>query len=243
MDLETSKPAATREFYEKLFGWTVTDPDSRGYRLASLDGCLVAGLGVSRRPDRPFWSTNLLSTDLAGSVAACVERGGEVVVEPMSSGPLGDFAMIRDPVGARIGFWHPRQPSGMQIDDNPGTFVGITMVTQNPSSAIDFSVRALGWTAREAGAGGRELDLPLRARARVYRGALTREDPNWIVEFGSRDVQSDVHLAESLGAVRLPSCPPGVSIMRDPQGALFGLRMVGQQHGRGVAGTPWVAKT
>ena len=63
VDLSSSDPAASRDFYSKLFGWNVEispDPQYGGYGLAKLDGKDVAGIGPKQSAQAPTWSSRRL---------------------------------------------------------------------------------------------------------------------------------------------------------------------------------------
>ena len=56
IELSSKDPAASREFYARLFGWHVEvspDPQYGGYAMAKVDGDDVAGIGPSQSPDAP----------------------------------------------------------------------------------------------------------------------------------------------------------------------------------------------
>ena len=62
VDLSSSDPAASREFYSKLFGWNVEvnpDPQYGGYGMAKINGKDVAGIGSKMSEDAKlelgFW--------------------------------------------------------------------------------------------------------------------------------------------------------------------------------------------
>ena len=56
VDLSSSDPTGSREFYSKLFGWSVEvspDPQYGGYAIAQIGGKNVAGIGPSQQPGAP----------------------------------------------------------------------------------------------------------------------------------------------------------------------------------------------
>lgn len=114
---ETKRPAGTigwidltvpgaedvRAFYESVVGWTSTPVDMGDYSdhcMNAADGKTVAGVCHRRgtNADMPAqWMIYIVVDDLEQSLAACTERGGEVVLR--RDGKNG-FAVIRDPAGA-----------------------------------------------------------------------------------------------------------------------------------------------
>ena len=56
IELSSKDPAASRDFYSRLFGWHVEvspDPQYGGYGMAKVDGDDVAGIGPSQSPEAP----------------------------------------------------------------------------------------------------------------------------------------------------------------------------------------------
>src|SRR3954451_4086780 len=93
VDLLTSDPARSQEFYGRLFGWTVEDPgaDYGGYKNFQLHGERVAGSmrndGAAGVPD--LWSVYLATDDAEATVARASAEGGQVMVPAMDVMELG----------------------------------------------------------------------------------------------------------------------------------------------------------
>src|SRR5437588_13117214 len=98
VDLSSSDPAGSREFYSKLFGWKVeVDPDPQygGYAMAKLGGKDVAGIGPKQMAEAPSaWTVYISSPNVADSVKKVEAAGGKVIVPPMEGGPQGPMAII-----------------------------------------------------------------------------------------------------------------------------------------------------
>ena len=104
VELLTSDPARSQEFYGRLFGWTVEDPgaDYGGYKNFQLKGERVAGCmrndGEGGVPD--LWSVYLAVDDAEATAARVTEHGGQVMVPAMDVMALGRMAVVVD-VGRR----------------------------------------------------------------------------------------------------------------------------------------------
>ena len=124
VDLLTTDPERSRDFYGRLFGWTVEDPgeDYGGYVNFLSDGIHVAGCmrndGTAGVPD--LWSVYLATADAEATVARAVEHGGQVMVPAMDVMQLGRMAVVVDVGGAVIGMWQPGLHRGFGIYDEPG---------------------------------------------------------------------------------------------------------------------------
>src|SRR5579864_2708119 len=56
IDLSSTDPAGSRDYYSKLFGWQAdpeADPAAGGYAIARLGGKDVAGIGGTQDPSAP----------------------------------------------------------------------------------------------------------------------------------------------------------------------------------------------
>ena len=124
VDLLTTDPDRSRQFYGRLFGWTVEDPgeDYGGYVNFLSEGIHVAGCmrndGSAGVPD--LWSVYLATDDAEATVARAVEHGGQVMVPAMDVMTLGRMAVIVDVGGAVIGMWQPGEHRGFGIIGEPG---------------------------------------------------------------------------------------------------------------------------
>ena len=70
IDLGTPDIDASATFYSELFGWTVeeeTGPDAGGYRMCTMRGRAVAGLGPQMNPGPPFWTTYATAAAVASA--------------------------------------------------------------------------------------------------------------------------------------------------------------------------------
>ena len=125
IDLASSDPAASREFYSKVMGWQVeVNPDSQygGYALAKVGGKDVAGIGPKMMPEAPTaWSVYIGTADAADLAKKVQAAGGRVVAPPMQVGDQGRMAVFQDPSGAFIGAWQPMAMAGFATGA-PGSY-------------------------------------------------------------------------------------------------------------------------
>ena len=101
VDCGTDLDKATA-FYSALFGWSVEEmgEESGGYRMASVGGGEVAGLGPQQSPGPPFWSVYFRVDDAAKTAELVTANGGTVLFGPMEVLEAGHMAVFTDPVGA-----------------------------------------------------------------------------------------------------------------------------------------------
>jgi predicted enzyme related to lactoylglutathione lyase len=151
IDLSSSDPAASREFYAKLFGWQVEvnpDPQYGGYALAKIGGKDVAGIGLKMMPEAPTaWSVYIGTADAADLATKVQAAGGTIIAPPMQVGDQGRMAVFQDPSGAFIGAWQPMAMSGF-VTGAPGTYRWAELNSRGVEKALAFYAAVFGWVPR-----------------------------------------------------------------------------------------------
>ena len=105
-DLTVDDAEAVRDFYTDVVGWTASPVDMGAYSDFSMtppggDGA-VAGIchALGSNADIPAqWMVYFVVEDADASARVCLEKGGEILVEPRAIGGAR-FCVIKDPAGA-----------------------------------------------------------------------------------------------------------------------------------------------
>lgn len=239
VDLSSTDPAAARNFYTKLFGWTAEpekDPAAGGYALARLNGKDVAGIGGQMDPNAPSAWMVYIGTNDAAALAKKVEaEGGKVVAPPFDVLDSGRMAVFQDPAGAFIAAWEPKTMPGFAISAKPGSFAWAELNARGLEQAKPFYKKVFGWGEKVSPMGegmGDYTEFKLKDRSIAggmeMNPMVPKEVPSyWMVYFTVADVEDAHKKAVGLGAQEMvpPSPYPGgrFSILSDPQGAAFGL--------------------
>lgn len=105
IELAVSDLAASRDFYERAFGWQFNDygPTYAGIRASAGDG-EVGGLAAGGSPGPGGSLVLLYSDDLEATVAA-VEAAGGTVTEGPYDFPGGRRFLFTDNSGNVLGVW------------------------------------------------------------------------------------------------------------------------------------------
>lgn len=240
IELSTDDPAAARDFYAKLFGWSIDvaeDPQYGGYALARLDGADgdVAGITAKMMPEAPTaWGLYLETDDAAALGDAVQAAGGAVIAPAFDVGEMGRMAVFSDPSGAVISAWQAGRMRSFRTGE-AGSFGWAELNARGVDRAIAFYTSVFGWTTRTDPMGEGQPDYTsFLADGQPIAGALEMqpeipaEVPSyWMVYFNVADVDEAFTKAVGLGATELvaPSDMPGgrFAIVNDPQGAMFGL--------------------
>lgn len=238
VDLSSSDPAASREFYSKLFGWQVeVDPDPQygGYALARIGGRDVAGIGPKMMPEAPTAWMAYIGTDDADALADRVKAaGGNVIAPPMEVGDQGRMAVFQDPSGAFISAWQRKAMGGFSTD-SPNTFGWAELNARGLDKAVAFYAAVFGWVSKTSEMGeGQPPYTEFLLRGESIAGAMemnpmvpAQVPSYWMVYFEVSDVDGSFRKATEAGAQEMlaPQDFPGgrFAILTDPQGAVFGL--------------------
>lgn len=233
VDLTTRDLEAALRFYRGLFHWEAADQgeESGHYVIATRGGRNVAGLSTLQAdPGPPRWTT-YIDVDDADEVARRVEAaGGRVLAGPMDVMGEGRMAVFTDPTGAGFAVWQPQRHTGAQVVNEPGALIWNELSTSDLDGARAFYSAVFGW----AWAGSDDY-AEFQVDGRTVGAVMPRpadlpaEVPdNWLVYFGTADLDADLSTAAALGATTLlgPTEIPGTgrfAVLSDPQGAVFAL--------------------
>jgi uncharacterized protein len=238
VDLSSSDPTASREFYSKVFGWKVEvspDPQYGGYGVAKVGGKDVAGIGPKQSPEGPSAWMIYIGTHDAEDLAKKVQAaGGNVIAPTFDVGDQGRMAVFQDTAGAVISAWQPKA-MGIFESGAPNMFGWAELNSRGIEKAIPFYQTVFGWTAKksemgegappytefqlggESIAGGMEMNPMVPAEVPSY----------WMVYFNVTDVDESFKKATGVGAKEMlaPQDFPGgrFAILSDPEGAVFGI--------------------
>lgn len=116
MDLRTTDVEASREFYTRMFDWTVVDapagPDTTvplfGDARQPWGGFTALAAGDERRPQ---WVPYVPVDDVDEAVARAVALGA-TLVRPRVDLPPGSIAVVADPGGAAVALWQAAEVAG-----------------------------------------------------------------------------------------------------------------------------------
>lgn len=247
-ELGTTDPDAAQAFYEKALGWQVASAGMPGfdYRIASdRDGNGVAGLWNSSTEGGPAaWLTYTEVASADDAVARATAAGATVCKAAADIPGTGRFAVLADPQGAAFGVLQPEPmeqdlPSVRAFDqDVDGHGNWHELVTSDPQGALSFYTTLFpAWNE------GDGMDMGESGMYHIYNigslgdggvmgggvmNLLGAPAPAWKTYFGVSGTQSAIERVTEAGGTLVsgPDEVPGgahVAILRDPQGATFGV--------------------
>jgi predicted enzyme related to lactoylglutathione lyase len=239
IDLFSSDPDKSQEFYGRLFGWTAEPPNEEfgGYINFDKDGIRIAGCmkndGSTGSPD--VWSVYLATSDAQATADAAVANGGQVFVPPMAVGDLGTMLLLADAGGAAIGAWQPGEHKGFGIIAEPDTPGWFELFTRDYDATTKFYRDVFNWDAHAVadepdfryttlGEGDDALAGIMDATAFLPDGGPA----HWSIYFAVKDADAALQeIVELGGSIVVPTeaTPYGrLATAADPTGAIFKLR-------------------
>jgi predicted enzyme related to lactoylglutathione lyase len=223
---------AALSFYSQLFGWESQDmgEETGHYHMVSKGGRLVGGIGPAQDSGPPRW-TMYINVDDVDSIAKAVEAaGGRVLAAPMDVMTAGRMTVFADSTGAVASAWQAKDHAGAQLVNEPGSFTWSELHSSDVEKSKEFYSEVFGW-----GWGGAPEYAEVQVGGRSIAGLMARppglpaEAPdNWLIYFGSADLDADTQKATELGATVVvpPTAIPNMgrfSVILDPQGGSFAI--------------------
>jgi predicted enzyme related to lactoylglutathione lyase len=232
-DLGTTDADAAKAFYTGVFGWEAVDQpagEAGTYTTFKLDGRDIAALYEMGEAERgslmPHWSSYVSVEDVDTLAPTVLELGGEVLAHPFDVMQSGRMTALKDPTGATVHLWQPREQIGAGRVNDAGCMVWNELATPDPARARDFFGRLLGWTVEpeESGYGVIKNNGALNGGIRPPQDG---EPTHWLVYFTVASLDDTIKTIRETGGSVIAgpmTTPVGrVAAVRDPQGAAFAL--------------------
>ena len=237
-DLTTTDQDAAKQFYSALFGWEADDlpvGDDVVYSMMRLGGSSVAA--ISAQPDQqrdagvpPLWNSYITVDSADDALARAQELGATIHAGAFDVMDAGRMGVVQDPQGAFFMVWEPKDNIGAQLVNEPGAFTWNELASPDVDASAGFYGDLFGWTT-DAMEGGPFPYLVIKTADGRSNGGIRpqmpEEPPNWLVYFGSDEIDAAATRIEELGGSKLAgpmSIGPGrFAVVRDPQGAVFAL--------------------
>lgn len=226
----SSDTKQAQDFYTQLFGWSAEPfkPGEVDYTLISARGHNHGGFSKAMEgAPPPHWLCHVRVARLEETIERATAAGGRLAAGPFEMGEVGRMAIVADPQGAYISAYEP-QGEGPAPE---GVFVWDELGTTDADGAQRFYEEVFGWSASDMG--------PDYGGYRVFNrgdtgiaGLMTVPDesipPHWQPYVAVEDPDRTAAKAAELGGSVLaePIDVPNVgriAILRDPQGATFGI--------------------
>ncbi|HZT97065.1 MAG TPA: VOC family protein [Chloroflexota bacterium] len=243
IDVSSPDLDRTRDFYSRLLGWEAQQaagPEAGSYTMMLLDGKMAAGAMQTFSPDQhPAWSTYIRSDDAQATAQRVRDAGGEVIMGPDDVMGQGNLAVFRDPAGAFIGIWEPKEHRGVQVANQPGSFSWSELYTRDMPAAREFYGKVFGWESEDTNVGEMPYTL-FKLDGRAIAGGIDMTTmlpesvpPHWLVYFTVEDTDRAVEQVKEMGGKILAGPQPTpmgpMAVIEDPVGPSFAVIQINEQ--------------
>ncbi len=247
-ELMTTDANAAARFYGDVVGWTIAaqpPPDGQDYRMIGrsdgghLGGVLQLTAGMQAGGAHPAWLGYLHVKDVDAATKAIEADGGKTVM-PKKELPVGQIAMVTDPMGTPFYVMNPVPPA-----DKPDAVSDVfhptaaqhvrwnELASPDLSRAKAFYAKHFGFEFNEVMPMGAMGDYCFIDHGGVRLGAImsqqqASEPAAWVLYFGVPSVEKAKRAIEAGGGkvTMGPHQVPGgdwIVTAIDPQGAAFGV--------------------
>ncbi len=111
LELASTDPPKAREFYEKLFGWTLKDVELPVGTYTMIDTGQGPGGGIMKQLI-PYggsaWLAYVLVDDIEAATAQAAALGATIMKAGVEVPGFGRLSIIEDPTGAMLGLWQAK---------------------------------------------------------------------------------------------------------------------------------------
>jgi len=241
-ELATTDAKGAKEFYTSLMGWSGHDdplPSGGVYTMLIQDDGNVGAL-YQQMPEMvaagipSHWMPYVTVDDAAVTAARAKQLGGTVIKDAFDVFDIGRMAVLKDPTGAALSVWQPKQHTGTDFTDGrPGTVCWNELATNDKDKAGPFYAELFGWQL--APFEESPMSYTMFKNGEAHAGGMvemTEEwggiPPHWMVYFAVADCDGSAERAKELGGeVKVPptDIPPvgRFAVIQDPQGAVFSI--------------------
>lgn len=238
-ELNTTDPAAAKQFYGAVFGWEPVDtpagPDMvyTMLRMRGLDiGAMCEMPAAQKQQGVPaHWNLYIAVESAEAAAQKAVQLGGQQLMLH-EVGAQGRLAVLQDPQGAVLSVWQAGTHFGSRLVGEFGTFCWGELWTSDCAKAADYYSGLFGWGAKigSPGAPSEYTEWQLGEQSIGGMMAIKPEmgpvPPNWLPYFMVENCDATVSKALAAGGTACvePMDIPQVgrfSVISDPQGGMF----------------------
>lgn len=238
-ELSTTDTAGAQEFYQKVIGWSTSKFDGVGvdYTMwlageAPIGGVMDLPSEAKAMGARPSWIAYIEVPDVDHTIAEAVELGAKVLMPAHTAPDVGRFSILADPQGAVFAVITSVTPPADENDPQLREFSWHELVTTDPTAAIEFYDKLFGWESKSEFDLGDKGAYKMFGRDRFTYGGVVKKPEDmgwpshWLHYISVENADAATERATNAGAeVMMPpmDVPGGgrISIMTDPQGAMF----------------------
>jgi len=181
--LNTPDVAASKAFYEGLFGWQIVEESVGGMPMHVIfAGTTTVGDMMAMPPEvkaPSHWLSYVWVKDIQEAVAKAAARGARIFVPVTEIPEVGRIAVFADPKGAVLGVYATDREPGSPQPIEPGTFCWYECMSRDIEAEKAFYADLFGWTsAAQSMEGGFVYHLQHRGEDQVA-GMMAMDGEGW----------------------------------------------------------------
>lgn len=235
-DLSTSDVNGALAFYGELFGWAPgadLGADAGGYRMPTLNGAEIAGIGPLQQESMPsMWCPYIATDDIDALAGRVTANGGTILMPVMDVMSSGRMVVFSDPQGAVIGAWQKKDFAGFGAYGITGSATWIDLASTDMAASQAFYNAVFGWTGKPWSGSSESMGeyvefISGSDRVGGVMGAPAGMPSMWAVYFSVTDLDASLAIVTGRGGeLIMKQEAPGIGIfayVKDPQGAVFAL--------------------
>ena len=109
VELNTTDLGKAKDFYGKLFDWTLEDVPNVGYTMIKVGEGTGGGMMTHPVPGAPSaWLAYVMVDDVPASTAKAKSLGATILKDTTEIPGVGWFSIFTDPTGAALALFKPK---------------------------------------------------------------------------------------------------------------------------------------
>ena len=229
-DLITHDSNQVRTYYEKLFGWEISETEGgAGYYLIINKGSMIGGIAEITDEEQPAWLGSLSMSNVGKAVGRVTQLGGKILEPAQLVDDRGVMALVEDNTGAAFVLLDTDSRDPVSRPVQLGDWLWTDLFTTDPAAVGDFYKGLAELQLKTISDSNKipvdELLSNGRARSGVVKIPWKHITPVWLPYVRVENITATVERSVQLGG-RLFFKFEGGAILLDPTGAAFGVQQV-----------------
>jgi hypothetical protein len=229
-DLITHDRKQVRTYYEKLFGWEISEAvKGGGYDLITNKGSKIGGIAEITDEKQPAWLGSLSMSNVEKAVDRVTQLGGKILEPAQQVDDRGVMALVEDNTGAAFVLLDTDSRDPVSRPVQIGDWLWTDLFTTDPAAIGDFYKDLAGLQLKTfSGSSKIPVDVLLsnsKARVGVVEIPWKHITPVWLPYVRVEDITATLEQSDQLGG-RLFFKFKGGAILLDPTGAAFGVQQI-----------------
>lgn len=156
-ELGTKQLKGAKDFYKSIFNWEIKEQSFDGgtYAMINANGQEIGGAfeidpDMEKQGMHSAWNAYILVKNVDEMTKKAKSLGATILKEPFDVMEAGRMAVFKDPTGAVLSFWQPKDNSAKSYDKSKhGSCGWLELMTSDTTKAKKFYTELFGWQAEK----------------------------------------------------------------------------------------------